>query len=66
MRHADDVFDTMMTPVYAGAAILLLLSVRQVEAWQKGRCHPRKQDLFLTNGPVRASMPTGAGKRAVL
>lgn len=66
MRDTHGVFETMMTPLYAGAAILLLLSVRQVEAWQKARGHHRKPDLALKDGPVRAFMPTGAGKRAVL
>lgn len=55
MRHAHGAFETMMAPVYAGAAIMLLLSVRQVEAWQKERSHHRKADPRLKDGPVRGA-----------
>jgi len=56
MRDSQTVFDSMMTPVYAGAAIALLLSVRQVDAWQKSR---QTQVALRKDGPVKTAAPAG-------
>jgi len=37
MTDPDTIFDAMATPVYAGIAIVLLLSARQVEIWKEKR-----------------------------
>jgi hypothetical protein len=37
MTDPDTVFDAMATPVYAGIAIILLISVRQLEFWKVKR-----------------------------
>lgn len=57
MRDSQTVFDSMMTPVYAGAAIALLLSVRQVDAWQKSRRHHQTQAALRKDGPVKTAAP---------
>lgn len=40
----DPVFDAIATPVFAGVAIVLLLSVRQVEIWKGKQVNPTRKD----------------------
>ncbi|MES5097384.1 hypothetical protein ABUK73_04060 [Agrobacterium sp. BA1120] len=53
MTNTDTIFDAISTPVYAGAAIVLLLSVRQMESWRTKRGHHVKPDAARRDGPVR-------------
>lgn len=53
MTDPDTVFDAMATPVYAGIAIVLLLSARQVEIWKEKRLVGGRSSGTTTR-PVRA------------
>ena len=46
MTDPDTVFDAMATPVYAGIAIVLLLSARQVEIWKEKRLVSGRPSAF--------------------